>query len=154
MTDPLDKSYEELRKWGFAPGGYMSYCSDCGRAHTADKRAWRCLACAEKKVGVKLEADDPKIVEHIEKLEKRYRKKTIKMLSALEETQDSYIRALEAERKNIELYEILQFIDDHLTNLQPKITELVHKEGISVIDGYVNPVLDAVRKELHAEEKP
>lgn len=40
-------NYEVLRQWGFAQGSYWCYCSECGKQHTADKRAWRCLACAE-----------------------------------------------------------------------------------------------------------
>lgn len=37
-----------LRNHGFAPGSYHCFCSECGKTHTADKRAWRCLECAEK----------------------------------------------------------------------------------------------------------
>ena len=32
----------------YAPGSYWCFCGTCGRQHTADKRAWRCLECAEK----------------------------------------------------------------------------------------------------------
>lgn len=39
-----------LRNSGFAPGSYHCFCSECGKTHTADKRAWRCLECAEKHV--------------------------------------------------------------------------------------------------------
>lgn len=55
LRDALDKAeaellkFEHLRKWGFAPGSYFCFCSDCGKQHNADKRAWRCLDCAEKK---------------------------------------------------------------------------------------------------------
>lgn len=47
---PLD--LEVLKAWGFAPGAYHGFCSDCGKTHTADKRAWRCLDCAEAKVNL------------------------------------------------------------------------------------------------------
>ena len=40
---------EPLKRWGFAPGGYSCICSECSAIHTADKRAWRCLPCAEKR---------------------------------------------------------------------------------------------------------
>ena len=43
----LDDTHELLKRWGFAPGDYHCLCSECGRGHTADKRAWRCLSCAE-----------------------------------------------------------------------------------------------------------
>ena len=37
-----------LRKWGYAPGGYMSVCHKCGKTHSwMDKRAITCQQCAE-----------------------------------------------------------------------------------------------------------
>ena len=37
-----------LRKWGYAPGGYMSDCHKCGKTHSGmDKRAITCQQCAE-----------------------------------------------------------------------------------------------------------
>lgn len=37
-----------LRKaHGYAPGHYMCRCGLCARYHTADKRAWRCVECAD-----------------------------------------------------------------------------------------------------------
>lgn len=36
-----------LVQFGYAPGSYYCYCGECGRIHTADKRAFRCLTCAE-----------------------------------------------------------------------------------------------------------
>lgn len=47
-----DLDYEKLRSWGFAPGSYWCFCADCGKAHTADKRARRCIDCAEVKAGI------------------------------------------------------------------------------------------------------
>lgn len=38
----------DLRSWGYAPGNYMCVCATCKIKHTADKRAWRCRACAFK----------------------------------------------------------------------------------------------------------
>jgi len=38
----------DLRAFGYAPGNYFCYCGSCGEQHTADKRASRCLTCAEK----------------------------------------------------------------------------------------------------------
>ncbi len=33
--------------FGFAPGGYLIRCKDCGeQVHGTDKRAYRCLPCA------------------------------------------------------------------------------------------------------------
>jgi hypothetical protein len=55
MSAP-ELNIEPLRQWGFAPGSYMCMCSDCGKQHIADKRAWRCLECAEKRVGLIAEA--------------------------------------------------------------------------------------------------
>ena len=36
-----------LVDFGYAPGGYLVHCKDCDIRHIADKRAWRCLKCAE-----------------------------------------------------------------------------------------------------------
>ncbi|GGD43924.1 hypothetical protein GCM10011335_53190 [Aureimonas glaciei] len=30
---------------GYAPGKYIQTCRTCDKTHTADKRAWSCLAC-------------------------------------------------------------------------------------------------------------
>jgi hypothetical protein len=51
MTE--DQKTTDLRPWGYAPGGYLIECQDCGsqpiRERTiADKRAWRCEAHALK----------------------------------------------------------------------------------------------------------
>lgn len=47
MPDP--KTTEDLRAWGYAPGGYMVRCRDCGSDDwAADKRARRCQPCARK----------------------------------------------------------------------------------------------------------
>lgn len=37
---------------GYAPGSYMCFCGECGERHTADKRAWRCLKCAEARAAL------------------------------------------------------------------------------------------------------
>lgn len=37
-----------LHDYGFAPGEYYCRCIDCDRSHIADKRAVRCLPCAEE----------------------------------------------------------------------------------------------------------
>ncbi|WP_209085446.1 hypothetical protein [Agrobacterium tumefaciens] len=39
---------------GFAPGGYMCECSDCGERFTGDKRSWRCSVCAARSTGAAL----------------------------------------------------------------------------------------------------
>ncbi|GEM_PF-3527868 len=39
---------------GFAPGGYMCNCSDCGERFAGDKRSWRCSACAVRFTGAAL----------------------------------------------------------------------------------------------------
>ena len=48
MSGP-ELDLEPLKRWGFAPGAYINTCSDCGKQHMADKRAWRCLSCAESR---------------------------------------------------------------------------------------------------------
>lgn len=45
--EQFEAKFEKLRAWGFASGSYHCFCSECGKTHTADKRAWRCLECAE-----------------------------------------------------------------------------------------------------------
>jgi hypothetical protein len=41
-------SRPELRKFGYAPGGYMGRCRECDTTVTdIDKRATCCLSCAE-----------------------------------------------------------------------------------------------------------
>lgn len=40
---------EERKAWplgGYAPGGYMGACPECGREFIAAKRAFQCLECA------------------------------------------------------------------------------------------------------------
>ena len=50
MVDLIEKPVTRttLRNAGWAPGNYMSNCSECGAAHIADKRAPRCFDCAVK----------------------------------------------------------------------------------------------------------
>jgi hypothetical protein len=44
-------------KWvGYAPGTYYVKCGECGVKHIADKRASRCIACADKAVCASLDA--------------------------------------------------------------------------------------------------
>lgn len=40
-----------LKHYGYAPGNYMSRCSDCGQTPVMDKRATRCRPCAETAFG-------------------------------------------------------------------------------------------------------
>lgn len=54
MNDPIDpgprESWEHLIQFGWAPGGYLIKCGDCGeQPWWCDKRAWRCRPCAEKR---------------------------------------------------------------------------------------------------------
>lgn len=49
-ADTVSLDFERLRSQGYAPGLYLCFCGDCGKRHAADKRAWRCLECAEKRV--------------------------------------------------------------------------------------------------------
>lgn len=49
IIDGLNDAIEHgryLRNYGYASGSYVCTCCDCGKRHTADKRAWRCRACA------------------------------------------------------------------------------------------------------------
>ena len=66
-----------------------------------------------------------------------------------------YIRAdfheaLEAENKRLRA--VVQLADDNLTNLQPKIPNLVHHDWVQVFDGYIDPVIGAARAALEDEE--
>jgi len=58
MNDLSENFSELLRSFGWAPGGYMFSCADCGKDHqsAADKRAFRCKPCAEKAVIAHIEA--------------------------------------------------------------------------------------------------
>lgn len=47
MTDTTLADWQHLKPYGYAPGGYMSRCRDCGDTPIMDKRAWRCRTCAE-----------------------------------------------------------------------------------------------------------
>lgn len=47
---PDQEFTEELRSVGWAPGGYICTCGNCGKHHQADKRARVCVACAKKEV--------------------------------------------------------------------------------------------------------
>lgn len=47
MTEPTPPDWLHLKPYGYAPGGYMSRCRECGATPTMDKRAWRCRPCAE-----------------------------------------------------------------------------------------------------------
>lgn len=47
-TTPPPDDWQHLTPYGYAPGGYMSRCRDCGETPIMDKRAWRCRHCAEK----------------------------------------------------------------------------------------------------------
>jgi len=38
----------DLVKFGWAPGSYICKCYTCGNSHWADKRASRCINCANK----------------------------------------------------------------------------------------------------------
>lgn len=46
--NPQREFSPELRRAGWAPGNYYNVCHDCGKKHIADKRASRCVECAEK----------------------------------------------------------------------------------------------------------
>jgi hypothetical protein len=37
---------EKMKAGGYAPGGYLGECRDCGSGFIGDKRAWRCCDCA------------------------------------------------------------------------------------------------------------
>jgi hypothetical protein len=45
MTPDLDKA-KPWPLFGYAPGGYMCRCADCGKQFDGDKRAVQCLECA------------------------------------------------------------------------------------------------------------
>jgi hypothetical protein len=72
MTDSTDNArgldLDRLISWGFAPGSYMGFCSECGRQHTADKRAWRCLECAERRADLAPDPQDARVAALLEAL--------------------------------------------------------------------------------------
>ena len=41
---------DELKAAGWAPGGYVVVCDDCGDRHVADKRASVCVDCADLRI--------------------------------------------------------------------------------------------------------
>lgn len=43
-----DEDWKHLKFYGYAPGGYLCRCGECGQQHEADKRAATCRSCAEK----------------------------------------------------------------------------------------------------------
>lgn len=49
MSDDL-RQHKDLRDAGYAPGNYTFKCIDCEQEAVGDKRARRCLPCAEKRV--------------------------------------------------------------------------------------------------------
>lgn len=53
----VDAELDALEAWplgGYAPGGYMNKCFDCGESFDGDKRAIQCLPCAVKATKRKL----------------------------------------------------------------------------------------------------
>jgi len=65
-TSPVAESVvEDLRPWGYAPGGYVFHCHDCPEdlpfeeRATGDKRSWRCKAHAIAARGKSIEEDTP-----------------------------------------------------------------------------------------------
>jgi hypothetical protein len=48
QSENLDDGYtvEDLVPHGWAPGGYLGPCRDCGETFVAAKRSWRCRPCA------------------------------------------------------------------------------------------------------------
>ena len=52
------------------------------------------------------------------------------------------------EAKLAKAVDALQLADDNLTNLQPKIEQLVPAPWTAVIDGYVDPVIKTARATL------
>lgn len=55
MTDN-DKALESLKRFGYAPGGYMCVCLECRDEFDGDKRATMCRECAEKAETSRLDA--------------------------------------------------------------------------------------------------
>ena len=93
---------------------------------------------------------------YAEELEEELREARMQSLSDLGQAQDAYKAQLVAETKLAKAVEVLIRADKNLTNLQPKIPQLVSKEWIPVIDGYVDPVIEACRTtlaELKCEDK-
>lgn len=59
---------DRLISWGFAPGAYSGFCSECGKQHIADKRAWRCLECAERRADLAPTPQDARVTALVEAL--------------------------------------------------------------------------------------
>lgn len=58
LREATAPGFELLREQGFAPGSYHCFCAECGKQHIADKRAWRCLECAETRAALKENPDE------------------------------------------------------------------------------------------------
>ncbi|NBW08281.1 MAG: hypothetical protein EBR82_09660 [Caulobacteraceae bacterium] len=46
-ADESISDWQHLKRYGYAPGNYMSKCLKCGKTTIMDKRAYRCRPCAE-----------------------------------------------------------------------------------------------------------
>jgi hypothetical protein len=59
LRDDLAAARALLQKqFYYAPGNYSCLCRDCGKEHVADKRAQRCLECADKRIDAALSGKD------------------------------------------------------------------------------------------------
>jgi hypothetical protein len=60
---PDQEFSEELRAVGWAPGGYICKCCECGKRHQAAKRSRLCVACAKasaERASQQAEVEPPK----------------------------------------------------------------------------------------------
>lgn len=64
MTHTPKPQGSDLKPWpllGYAPGGYMCRCADCGTEFDGDKRAVQCLPCAAKAVHLTLTSREEEV---------------------------------------------------------------------------------------------
>ena len=82
-----------------------------------------------------------------------YNEAKMQSLADLGQAQDALDAQKKAEAERDKLRAVVQLADDNLTNLQPKIADLVPKDWVPVFDGYIDPVIKAARAALGETEK-
>jgi hypothetical protein len=60
LEQPEQADWQHLKRYGYAPGNYMSKCHSCGDVPVMDKRATTCRPCAEAMHAAALEQPEPR----------------------------------------------------------------------------------------------
>jgi len=87
------------------------------------------------------------------KLKADLREAHMQSLADLGQAQDALEAQKEAEAALDKLRAVVKLADDNLTNLQPKIADLVDTMWVPVFDSYIGPVIKAARAALGETEK-